>query len=104
MQLQEYQRCVENLHWGKRLPNAVYVFWETGAEFGKDLNLLVATLAARHELGPEYNLIKFRTDELKISFLSYPMFMDEAHPALRHALTVDLATAKARHTDYANSR
>ncbi len=103
MTLIQYQSLVEQIPYGKRLPNAVYVFWETGAEFGKELNLLVATLAARHELGPEYNLIKFRTDELKMSFLSYPTFMEVAHPALRHALTVDLATAKARHTDYAHN-
>ncbi|MBE0540121.1 MAG: DNA phosphorothioation-associated putative methyltransferase [Verrucomicrobia bacterium] len=103
MTLTQYQSLVGLIPFGKRLPNAVYVLWETGAELGKELNLLVATLAARHELGPEYNIIKFRTDELKISFLSYPKFMDDAHPALRHALTVDLATAKARHTDYADN-
>jgi hypothetical protein len=103
MTLTQYQFLVQEISFGKRLPNAVYVFWETGADFGKELRLLLATLAARHELGPQYNLIKFRTDELKISFLSYPTFMEEAHPALRHALTVDLATAKARHTDYANN-
>jgi hypothetical protein len=27
-------------------------------------------------------------------------FASHAHPALRHALTVDMATTKARHTDY----
>ena len=41
--------------------------------------------------------------ELKVSFLSYPEFMTEAHPALRHAVTVDLVTGKARHTDYSNN-
>ena len=29
--------------------------------------------------------------------------MKEAHPALRHAVTIDLVTGKARHTDYANN-
>lgn len=103
MTLVEYQNAVARLAFGKQLPNAVYVHWETGVEFGKELNLLVATLAARHELGPEYNLIKFRTDELKVSFLSYPEFMEAPHPALRHAVTIDLVTGKARRTDYADN-
>ena len=51
----------------------------------------------------KYNVIKFRTDELKISFLCYPDFLADAHPALRHAVTIDLVTGKARHTDYADN-
>lgn len=103
MLLQEYQSNLAALPFGKRLPAAVYVYWEEGADFGKDLNLLLATLAARHQLGPEFNVIKFRTDELKVSFLSYPEFMEAAHPSLRHAVAVDLVTGRARHTDYADN-
>jgi hypothetical protein len=44
--------------------------------------------------------VKFRTDQLKVSFLSYPEFFDDAHPALRKAVIVDLTSGKARHTDY----
>lgn len=29
--------------------------------------------------------------------------MEEAHPALRHAVTIDLVTGKARHTDYGDN-
>src|SRR5258706_1583052 len=57
-------------------------------------------LASRHELGPAFNVIKFRTDEMKVSFLSYPAFIDEAHPVLHNAVTIDLVTGHARHTDY----
>lgn len=46
---------------------------------------------------------KFRTDELKVSFLSYPTFMEDPHPALRHAVTIDLVTGRVRHTDYAGN-
>ena len=72
MTLVEYQKAVAGLVFGKRLPNAVYVYWVEAADFGKDLNLLLATLAARHELGTKFNVIKFRTDELKLSFLGIP--------------------------------
>jgi hypothetical protein len=62
----------------------------------------MAGIIKRCDIGPEFNVIKFRTDELKVSFLSYPEFLTEAHPALRRAVTIDLVTGKARHTDYAD--
>ena len=103
MTLVEYQALVGKLPFGKGLPTAVYVIREADSDYGRELNQLVAMLVARHELGEQFNVIKFRTDELKASFLSYPEFMDDAHPALRHAVTIDLVTGKARHTDYADN-
>lgn len=103
MTLIEYQALVRKIPLGKRLPMAVYVFRESGFNYGRELNQLVAMLVARHELGDRFNVIKFRSDELKVSFLSYPDFMEDAHPALRHAVTIDLVTGWARHTDYADN-
>lgn len=96
-----YQECLRRLVFGKQLPGALYVAREGGSDFGPELNQLLAQLAVLFELGPEFNLIKFRTDEMKVSFLCYPSFMDDAHPALRRAVTIDLASGRARHTDYA---
>ena len=100
VKLQEYQHLLTALSYGKRLPRAVYVYREAKSDFGAELNELVAVLAARNDVGDQFNVIKFRTDELKVSFLSYPDFMGEAHPALRHAVTIDLVTGRARQTDY----
>jgi hypothetical protein len=99
----DYQRHLAALPIGKRLPTAVYVYRDAGFDVGAALNGLVGTLAVRHELGPEFNVIKFRADELKVSFLSYPDFLDEAHPMLRNAVTIDLVTGRARHTDYSQN-
>ena len=88
---------------GKRLPSAIYVFREANSDFGRELNQVLAILETQHGLDAKYNVIKFRTDELKISFLCYPDFLVDAHPALRHAVTIDLVTGKARHTDYADN-
>ena len=101
MTLAEYRNCVGLIPFGKCLPTAVYVFREVGSDFGAELNQLIAMLAVRYELGEQFNVIKFRTDELKVSFLSYPNFMEDSHPALHHAVTIDLVSGKARHTDYA---
>src|SRR5262249_43393410 len=73
------------------------------SDFGPELNQLLAQLVVVFEVGPEFNLIKFRTDELKVSFLCYPEFLNDPHPALRHAVTIDVASGKARHTDYADN-
>ena len=103
MKLNEYQEHVGRISHGKRLHRAHYVFRDQASDFGQELNQLMAQLAVVFEVGPAFNLIKFRTDELKVSFLSYPDFMEDPHPALRHAVTIDLACGKARHTDYAGN-
>lgn len=101
MTLLEYQRLLAAIPHGKRLPGAHYVFRDDGPDLGAELNRLLAQLAVVFGVGPEFNLVKFRTDELKLSFLCYPDFLADPHPALRHAVTIDLARGKARHTDYA---
>jgi hypothetical protein len=100
MEFAEYRSCVERVPFGKRLPGAVYGLREEGVGFGGALDALIRRLEGKYEISPAFNIVKFRTDELKVSFLAYPDFFDDAHPALRHAVTIDLVTGKARHTDY----
>src|SRR5258705_1773806 len=102
MNLLEYQSWVKAIPFGKCLPGALYVLRERVC-FGESLDLLLARLVAKYAISAEFNVIKFRTDELKVSFLAYPDFLTDAHPALQHAITVDLVTGKARHTDYADN-
>ena len=101
MKLSDYKECVERIPFGKRLPAAVYVYRDASTRLSEPLDAFLESLVKRCEIGPEFNVVKFRTDELKISFLVYPEFLSEAHPALRHAITIDLVNARARHTDYA---
>jgi len=103
MTLAEYQEQVGCIAYGKRLPGALYVLRDEHADFGKKLNAMLTALVAGYEVGPEFNLIKFRTDELKISFLSYPDFFTDPHPSLRHAVTIDLVRGKGRRTDYSHN-
>ena len=103
MTLIEYKAQLGNIPYGKQLPSAIYVYREADSDFGHKLNQILAILETQHGLDAKFNVIKFRTDELKLSFLCYPDFLVEAHPALRHAVTIDLVTGKARHTDYADN-
>jgi DNA phosphorothioation-associated putative methyltransferase len=103
MDLAEYRKLVESVTFGKRLPGAVYVLRTGSASLGQTLDALVAAWLQRFAISEEFNVIKFRTDELKISFLSYPAFFTDAHPALRHSITIDLVTGRARRMDYAEN-
>jgi DNA phosphorothioation-associated putative methyltransferase len=103
MNLREYREQVGRIPYGKRLPTALYVHREGLANLGDSLGALLDQVVARYQVSAQFNLVKFRTDQLKLSFLSYPDFETDPHPALRHAITIDLATGKVRHTDYARN-
>jgi len=93
----EYRQAMDALPFGKRLPGAVYLI-----DPGEDsripslLRITVAELRKRLEIGPEFNLLKFHTASPEISFLAYPDFEKDPHPALKEAVIVDLVTGKTR--------
>lgn len=99
MDLAQYRNAVERIPYGKRLPGSLYLYRSAESDFGFELNALLAHLAGQFEIGPEFNVLKLRWDELKISFLAYPNFFETAHPELQKAVTIDLASAKVRRTD-----
>lgn len=103
MNLGEYKEQVGRIPYGKRVHNALYVHREGLADVGGSLGTVLDHVVAKCQVSTEFNLVKFRTDELKLSFLAYPGFESDPHPALKHAITVDLATGKVRHTDYADN-
>jgi DNA phosphorothioation-associated putative methyltransferase len=97
----DYRQALDALPYGKRLPGAVYLL-----DPGDDqripslLRITVAELRKRLEIGAGFNLLKFHTASPKISFLSYPDFEKDPHPALAEAVIVDLVTGKSRRDDY----
>lgn len=100
MNLDQYQQALAKLPFGKRLPGAIYVYRDAGVSLGEELDRLVAQVGIAFQVGTEFNVVKFRTEELKVSWLAYPDFLADPHPALRHAVTIDLVRGQARHTDY----
>ena len=97
----EYRQALDVLPYGKRLPGAVYVI-DPGDDprISSLLRITVAELRKRLEIGPEFNLLKFHVASPKISFLAYPDFEKDPHPALAEAVIVDLITGKTRRDDY----
>ena len=106
MTLTEFQEAVSQLPFGKRLPGATYIFqdWAAPTLVGSDaLDKLIAGLRCRFHLGPEFNVLKFRSYELKVSFLCYRDFMEVPHPSLNSAVTIDLVTNQIRRTNYSEN-
>jgi DNA phosphorothioation-associated putative methyltransferase len=97
----EFRQSLDAQPYGKRLPGAVYLI-DPGddARIPALLRITVAELRNRLEIGPEFNLLKFHTASPKISFLAYPDFEKDPHPALKEAVIVDLVTGKTRRDNY----
>jgi DNA phosphorothioation-associated putative methyltransferase len=87
---------------GKKLPEAFYV--HKSAEELLPALLRVILFAARQIVGEvQYDLVKISSDGRKVSFLRYPEFDENAHPALKYSLKVYLPKASYELRDYSNS-
>jgi len=88
---------------GKLLPNALYVH-RTALE-SLDPLLRVYEGCARAYLGEieGADLIKLHRQSGKVSYLVYPDFDDDPHPALLRSIKLNLRTREIESTDYAAS-
>jgi DNA phosphorothioation-associated putative methyltransferase len=62
------------------------------------MTLSRAELAAKPD--PAWNLLKLHTDQFAVTFLSYPDFDVDPHPALAEATKINLNTGTVTRTDY----
>lgn len=92
----EYLSNVRALPFGKKVGKNVYVLWPDLKEASPLLSGIIESIGQVKET----TLIKFFLDQFKISFLDYPNFFEEPHPALHFSNTVDLTTGKRRTIDY----
>jgi DNA phosphorothioation-associated putative methyltransferase len=89
---------------GKIMPRALYVHVEAVAELPILLRLYEG--CARGYLGavPGANIVKLTNGEPKVSYLSYPAFDQDPHPALAASISVNLQTFRVRQRHYANDQ
>ena len=85
---------------GKRLPSALYVHESALAALSPQLQLLEGCARALIGRVEGANLIKLHRDEPKVSYLSYPGFETDPHPALAHSLSVHLQTFRVREREF----
>lgn len=89
---------------GKVMPRALYVHVDAVAE----LPILVRLYegCARGYIGtvPAANIVKLTNNEPKVSYLSYPEFDRDPHPALAASVSVNLQTFRVRQRHYVGDR
>ncbi len=85
---------------GKHTRQALYVHVSALCEL--DALLRIYEGCASRTIGRvnDATLIKFYTDQPQISYLFYPEFDTDPHPALKASITIDLKTLQVVHRDY----
>jgi DNA phosphorothioation-associated putative methyltransferase len=88
---------------GKRLPDALYV--HVSALSALDTLLQNYESAARQIIpaADTFTLVKFNTEKPSISYLVYPCFDTDPHPALQASIQVNLQSQEIHHRDYSNT-
>jgi DNA phosphorothioation-associated putative methyltransferase len=88
---------------GKLLPTALYVHTSAMAELTPILRVYAGCGRALIGDVPDANVVKIHRFTGKLSYLAYPTFDDDPHPALVRSLTVNLRTREVRERDYSQS-
>lgn len=92
--------CCDRSQTGKRLPGALYVHISALPALERSLQDY-ENLARQHLKKLEgATLVKFSTDQPRVSYLSYPDFDTDAHPALQWSIQVDLVTSQVGVRNY----
>lgn len=89
---------------GKRLPTALYVHTSALTSLSPTLRLFEGCALGYFGRIDGANIIKLHRQEPKISYLSYPDFDENPHPALASSYTVHLQTFRAKLREYKSRR
>ncbi|MBD2181331.1 DNA phosphorothioation-associated putative methyltransferase [Planktothrix sp. FACHB-1355] len=102
------ENCCQQSLIGKKLPNALYVHISAIEKLAPPLRLHYERFSQIIATGMDgANIIKFHTDRPKISYLFYPDFDTDPHPALLASVQINLENNEIspmmRYRDYSNS-
>jgi DNA phosphorothioation-associated putative methyltransferase len=95
-----YEDLISNLPYGKVLPSAIYLHRGTEVCSAGPVGKLLRSLAQIHQVGDDFNVVKFRTNVPRISFLCYPEFFETPHPVLEESVSIDLISGKSLRMGY----
>ncbi len=87
---------------GKRLPTALYIHVSALEELDPLLRIYEGCASRTIGRLEDATLVKFCTDKPKISYLFYPDFDTDPHPALHTSMQVDLRDLKVSYREYDN--
>jgi DNA phosphorothioation-associated putative methyltransferase len=100
MNLETHLACVKEARYGKRLPDAVYILRPAQGDVPPELWVTISRAEIAAQPDPAWNLLKIHTDHFAFTFLSYPDFDTDPHPALAEATKINLNTGSIVRTDY----
>jgi hypothetical protein len=100
MRGEEFQFHVGALAYGKQLPGARYIFRPKQGDVPDQLYAEIRRAEIAAQPAPDWNLLKLHTGEFGVTFLSYPDFDGDPHPALAEATKINLNTGAVTRTDY----
>jgi DNA phosphorothioation-associated putative methyltransferase len=106
LDLDRFKTACQTSAIGKQLPDALYVHHSAIDQL--DLYLQACDRLARtyleRDLDHTLTIVKFSKVKLAISYLHYPEFDTDAHPALQTSTQVDLVQGLVSRRQYSNSR
>ena len=95
-----HRRLIEALSYGKRLPDAVYICRPQRGSISDELLAEIARAEIASRPPPDWNLVKLHLKEIAVTFLCYPDFETDPHPALAEATKINLNTGSIVRTDF----
>jgi len=100
----DYRRLVQSAPVGKRLPTALYVHLDAVGSLPVELMALLAWIQGQPEVnGAMTDIIKFHTNDFRVSLLNYPGFFDDPHPSLAASTIIQIDQGKVSRRTYENS-
>jgi len=94
MKIEVFRDLVRGIGYGKKVVDAVYVHPSDAYPFSSDLSAEIRRAELAAEPQEDWNLLKSHLKEYAITFLSYPDFDSEPHPALKFATKINLNTGR----------
>ncbi|MBY8023711.1 DNA phosphorothioation-associated putative methyltransferase [Vibrio fluvialis] len=99
-----YSQLVAQVKIGKQLPEAIYLHKDAFSALPIALTKFIPAVAKALNLPDEqWNLVKLFKREFRLSLLHYPAFYNDAYPALKQSLNIDLAKLTHKLTCYCDS-
>jgi DNA phosphorothioation-associated putative methyltransferase len=105
LNLEHLQTLCRNSSIGKQLPDAFYIHTSAISQLDPDLRAYEshARRVIAHEDFTPFNLVKFSKTKLAISYLAYPDFDRDPHPALAASIQIDLISHRITRRQYTNT-
>jgi hypothetical protein len=77
-----FRDAVKALQIGKRLPTAIYLARTAAPTLPDTLRMTLRRAEGAAKPDTDWNLVKLHVDQFAVTFLSYPEFDADPHPAL----------------------